>query len=143
MIEIVPASIEHAMYLALNLRDEDRAEITLFGIEPVPALIQSIRGSVEAWAALENGVPVAVWGVAAWTLIGGVGCPWLLTGRGVERHRKFFLNENRRWLKHVLTIFPRLETLVDARYARAIRWLQWLGFTVRPGVPFCTVIMEQ
>lgn len=144
MITIVPATVEHAQYVGEHLRADDLAEVLQFGAQPVPALIDSITGSVEAWTALDDGTPITCWGVAPWTtLVGGVGCPWLLSTQGVERHKRRFMEESRAGVVKMHALFPKLETLVDARYTRAIRWLEWLGFAVLPGDKFRAVVMGE
>jgi GNAT superfamily N-acetyltransferase len=68
-------------------------------------------------------------------LLGGVGAPWLLTGRPVDRHRKLFLQETRRGVARMRGEFSRLANHVHADYAEAIRWLRWLGFAIGPVEP--------
>lgn len=143
MIEIVPASPDHVGALVWDLRADDRRELEAFNIDPVTGLRQCIAGSVQAFTALDDGWPVACWGVMAPSMIGApVAYPWLLTGLGVERHKVRFLRENRRWLAYVLTQFPRLEVLVDARYTRALTWLRRLGFTITGSGPFRLATIE-
>lgn len=143
MISIVPADQLHIPYLVENLRAEDRAELVTSGLEPMWAFSTSIELSHEAWTALDDGEPIAMWGLLAESIIGSpVGYPWLLTTYGVERHRLRFIRENRRWLASVLTRYPRLEVGVDAKYQRALTWLRHLGFTIQPGEPFCLATIE-
>jgi hypothetical protein len=71
-----------------------------------------------------------MWGVNPATLIGPTGIPWLLGSDLVPLHRKVFLRENKRWVAHALDLFPLLRNVVDARYAEAIRWIRWMGFTL-------------
>lgn len=142
MIEIIPALAEHARPLAANLRHADCCEVQLIGMTPLECVRASIHWSMEAWTALEDGAPIACWGIVATSLLGQVGYPWLLTTPGVERNRVRFLRENRAWLDHALEIFPRLEAVVDARYTRAHRWLRKLGFTIHYDEPFCMAELE-
>lgn len=143
MIEIVAASLSHVEHLVATLRPDDRRELEAFGIEPSLGLRLCIEQSAEAFTALEAGAPIACWGVVAPSIIGSaVAWPWLLTAHGVEHHKVRFFKENRRWLAAVLTRYPRLEVLVDAKYTRALTWLRRLGFTVHDGALFCRAHIE-
>lgn len=86
-------------------------------------------------AALIDGEVGAMWGLGGAPL-GRVGQPWLLTGTAVERARIAFLREGRREVARMLVFFPELRGMVDARYARAIRFLGALGFDVGPEQPW-------
>ena len=79
-------------------------------------------------------VPAAIVGLGRSALVGGHGVPWLLTGPACERHRKCFLLESRRQVRRMLGEAAPLINYVHADYRRAVRWLEWLGFTLEPAV---------
>lgn len=136
-LEFVPAREHHMPLLASALRPADKAECEALGHTVGEVLADSLAISVEAWTALEDGAPIAMWGLTAPSFLGRVATPWLLTGEGVERHKKVFLRETRWWVhERALLMFPHLLNVVDARYTRALRWLKWLGFTVHEPAPF-------
>lgn len=138
---IVPATEAGAVALARRLRAADKAEVTAQGLTPQQALVQSLRGSLWARMAVLGGRPFCMWGVEAASLIGGVGYPWLLGSAVLDRFPRDFLRESRAGLAEMLETFERLDVFVDARYAKAVRWLRWLGFVAGEpvmfgGVPF-------
>ena len=132
----VPATIAHAEAMIGRLRSGDAAEVEAFGLSQRDALLESVNVSLFALAALEDGVPIALFGVAADDMMGSTGRPWMLTTAEVERHKKQFLRDSRHWIENVQVMYPSLENWVDARYERAIRWLRWLGFTIHPAASY-------
>lgn len=141
MIEVVPATIEHAR--AIRLRPGDAREIAAMDLTPLAAFEQSMTRALWANAYLIDGEVAALVGLSADSLLARIGAPWLLTGQPVDRHRKLFLQETRRGVARMRAEFPRLANVVHADYAEAIRWLRWLGFAIGPpqlrgpkGAPF-------
>jgi len=134
VITKLPATEDDARELALLLRAEDRAEVLALGREPVEGLLEGLRSAREAWTWRDDGRIICMAGIGPLTLIGYTGVPWLLGSDLVPAHRRAFMVETRRTVARWLTIFPMLSNVVDARYAAAIRWLRWLGFTI--GEPF-------
>ena len=134
MITMLPATEDDARELAPLLRAEDRAEVLALGLDPIDGLLQSLADAREAWTWRDDGRIICMAGVSPLSLIGSTGIPWLLGSPLVAAHRRAFLVETRRMVAHWLTVFPVLRNVVGARYAAAIRWLGWLGFTI--GEPF-------
>jgi GNAT superfamily N-acetyltransferase len=132
-IEIVPATLDHAR--AIRLRPGDAREIAAMGLTPIAAFEQSMSRSLWAQAHVIDGEVAALVGLAIDSILGGVGAPWLLTGRPVDRHRKLFLQETRRGVARMRAEFSRLANHVHAEYGEAIRWLRWLGFGIGPAEP--------
>ena len=136
-VEIRAARLCDAAALAPRLRPADRREVMAsHGHRALPALVQSLRHSDVAWAALVEGEVLALWGAGTTALLGRQGAPWLLAGRGLERHRRPFLRLSRLQLARLQARYDHLENWVDARNARSIRWLRWLGFTLEPAAPY-------
>jgi hypothetical protein len=143
VVEIVPATPDHAR--ALVLREGDALEVAALGLSPQQALQQSLARSMWAEAYLVDGPQghevAAIVGLCRASLLAGPGVPWLLTGPACERHAKTFLRESRRQLARMRGSCLPLVNFVHADYRRAIRWLEWLGFTLEPsqllnGAPF-------
>jgi hypothetical protein len=130
MIQIVPATMEHAE--RLQLRDGDAMEIAALGATKRDALRVSLAHSLWAETYIADGEVAAMVGLARSSMIGGHGVPWLLTGPACERHRRRFMVESRRQVARMLGEVSPLINHVHADYGRAIRWLGWLGFTVDP-----------
>jgi GNAT superfamily N-acetyltransferase len=105
------------------------------GLTPLAAFELSMARSLWAQAYVIDGEVAALVGLAADSMLGGVGAPWLLTGHPVNRHRKLFLQETHRGVARMRAELPRLANHVHADYAEAIRWLRWLGFAIGPAQP--------
>jgi hypothetical protein len=60
----------------------------------------------------------------------------LLGAQGIERFARPLLEQGRRWVGEMLSVHPRLENHVDARYEKAQRWLGRLGFTLDEPEPY-------
>lgn len=132
-IEIVPATMAHAR--ALALRPGDAMEIAALGVTKEAALHDSMVRSLWAETYLVDGAPAAMLGLGLSAFVGGHGVPWMLTGPLCERHKKRFLVESRRQVARMLDRISPLVNYVHADYGRAVRWLEWLGFTLDPPAP--------
>lgn len=65
-----------------------------------------------------------------------IGWPWLISGRAVERNRKAFLLACREQVEQMRLNHRTLLNFTDARYARALAWMRWMGFEMHPAVPY-------
>ena len=142
MIEIVPATMAHAR--AIRLRPGDAREIAALGYTQEEGIGRSVARSLWADAYLADGEVAAIAGLCLPSLLGPIASLWLVTGTPVDRHRKEFLRLTRQRVAEVRKDWPVLVDYVHADYAEALRWLQWLGFTIaepqpygRLGVLFC------
>jgi hypothetical protein len=146
MITIVPANMEHAK--AIDLRPGDRREIEVLGLTMPEAFAVSTARDVWSETYLIEGEIAAMVGLAANSILGGWGSPWLVTGTPVDRHTKLFLKETRAGVDRMRAAFPRLSNYVHAEYTQTVRWLRWLGFSIGApepkgpfGAPFCLFSM--
>ncbi len=126
------ATDAHALDMAPRLRAADREEVAASsGRSPLEALRYSLAASSHAVSALDPvGRVVCMFGVGVVDLMGGVGAPWLLGSDLMADHRREFARRSRAYLPLMLAHYPNLENAVDARHVEAIRWLEWLGFTI-------------
>jgi hypothetical protein len=131
---IVPSSIGDVYRVANNLRREDRAEITGFGLDPREALRTSFRHSVLRRTAFVDGEIAAMWGLGG-AMLSDAGSPWLMTTPVVERVPVMFLKVGRAQLNEMLAQRTFLFNFVQASYARACRFLEVLGFVLDPATP--------
>lgn len=141
LARVVPATRELAELLAPTMRAEDAAEVLASGgFAPLEALFEGLSRSEVAQALLLEGEVAAIWGVVPLprrSLLGPqAGIVWLLTGTAVERHQLAFLRLSRPAVAALLTRYALLTNCVDCRYAVALRWAAWLGFTLSPPAPF-------
>jgi hypothetical protein len=118
------------MNLAAFMRPADEAECIAAGFhDGLHALRWSLGESDLSFVTEIDGEPMAMWGLRFTSMLGQRGIPWLLTGRAVETHRKSFMKATRAACDRFMERCPGgLMLLVDPRYTRAIRWLEWLGF---------------
>lgn len=120
----------------MDLREADRLELEASTHnKPEKAIVQSIRMSAACWTAEYDGVPVAVFGVTPINMLEGKGSPWLLATTDCDKLIVQFVRQTRVYIPIMLSLFPRLENLVDARNAKSIRWLRRLGFHIRDAIP--------
>jgi len=127
-----------AALLAPRMRAEDKAEVLAMGQEPLEALQESVDGSAEAFTWWLGDDIVAMAGVVPESTIGPTARAWMLGGDLIPRHRRYFLRESRRVVDRWQEGWPVLWNLVDNEYRAALRWVEWLGFTLRDPRPVGT-----
>lgn len=130
-ILIRPALIADVYALASCLRPGDRAEIDAIGKDPRVVLRASFRSSLTPpRAILVDGEIAAICGLGG-DILSDMGAPWLMTAHAAERvSPRVFLSIARAELAAMLAVKPQLENWVDARYGKAVRLLEVLGFAV-------------
>lgn len=123
--------------LADRLRAVDRAEvIAATGEAPLPVLRDSIGRAERAWCLTIADRPALLAGVVRDPHRAGTGVPWMLADDRIDRRPWTLARHSRAVLTDGLAPgFRRLENAVDARNRRTVRWLAWLGFTIRPARP--------
>lgn len=126
---VVPTERAYLKILAKTLRIDDARELDAAGMSPQKALWRSYKQAASTKTAFIDGEIGAIWGIGGCPL-GKVGRPWLLTAPPVEHAKIAFIREGRYEVAEMLTVFNELRGFVDARYYRALRFLQVLGFTL-------------
>ena len=134
-IHIVPATGEHAVILANNLRDGDRREIEVCGLTPKRAIWKSLRNSLYADAIFVDGDLALMFGLCS-SYIGHTGYPWLLTTPAVARMPIAFIKVGRQQVQKMLEWRPQLIGYVDASYGGACSFLIACGFKLDEPEPF-------
>lgn len=128
------------LHIARNLRRADAQElVATHGIEvDFPAILRTaVLASEEVHLVRSlTGEPIAVFGVAPVSLLGGRGCPWMLGTDGLLRHSRELVRETRGVVDAWGLRYDQLFNFVDARNVRAIAWLKHLGFSVFAPVPY-------
>ena len=128
-VEFVEAGYEDARYIGENLRQADAEEVAALGADPRLSVLTSLRDSDLAWTAKINGIPVMMFGAG-----GGVfsekGFVWALGTDECTKHPREMLVFGREKLREMLNVYPVLENYCDARYKKALRWLEKIGFQV-------------
>jgi len=136
--EIVPAGRVYANQLAPYLRPGDVMEVQRSsGLNPLEALLESIKLSDDdmCWAALYNGLPVAMFGCndikpeddVAYedVTIGGI---WLLASAGIYHNKLDFMHKCKEYLAVMHERYEFLTNFVDAQNIPSMKWLPRLGF---------------
>lgn len=139
MIELVPATIEHAEAIAANAREADVAELWAQARStPLDAMKGGIKATRSATTVLLDDEPVAMFGVTPVSLLKGWGAPWLVGSARLDTMtmRKALLREAREVFAGWQRGYSFLLNFVDDRNERAKHWLAWLGFTLHETQPF-------
>ena len=131
----VPATMSHVYTLAANMRQEDAAEFEAVGIDLKAGLRKTFRAALMRESIFLDGVLAAMWGLGG-DALSDIGAPWLLTTPIVERVPVTFVKVGRQNVETMLRLKPILVNYVDARYRRACRFVEALGFVLEPPVPF-------
>jgi hypothetical protein len=137
MIRVREAVPDDAAMLLPFLRAPDRLEVERADGDVAIALRSSIERSRLRVLFLNDDVPLCLMGIVEFNLLDpSMASPWLIGTEALDQNPKAFLRETRRWLTEIRHSYSLLVNWVDADYAKAIRWLEWLGFEVYPSEPF-------
>lgn len=131
---VKPAHPSHVARIANRMRTIDAAECLAVGHSPKQALRSSLKASTFALTVLLDGRPVAMLGVTPYSVLEGIGSPWLLGTDEVLKGARHFLTVGPRVVEAMQREWPRLENYVGAENRAALRVLARLGFDVRPEV---------
>lgn len=129
MIEIVDAESQHVRPIAMYMRAEDRREIKRFNNRtPIRAMAESERYSAMKWTVLEDGTPIAMFGVVEMALnpLTDEGVIWFLGTDRVREHPREFLVYGIKYVKIMLTVFKSLTNVIDCDNLLAIRYARKL-----------------
>lgn len=135
-LQLVPPTPAHLDELVAEMRPADVAECLASHGSPRDAVNLSVAVATHAWAVLEQGRLLCIWGVREWreTLLGEpVGLVWMLGTRALRP--RALVEASRVIVRNLLRDYVELQALVDARYRGTFRWLRWLGWQVLPAVP--------
>ena len=138
MIQVVsPATVDHALSMMGRVRQVDLDECSACTSGTIEdALRTGIAVSDQTWAGVEDGVVICVCGVAPVADMPGSGAVWLVSTNEMESAPRQFLRLSRKVLRSMLDIYPHLWNFADSRNVKALRWLQWLGFTIYEPIPY-------
>lgn len=134
---VVPATEEHVIHVAANMREADVQEVyAAHHHTPFEALRLSVECTAEPMAGTVDGVPMCIFGIGQSTFLSRDGSPWLLGHRELPEHARAFLRMSRNWMLEERMKYTKLANYVDARNEHSIRWIKWLGYHVKPAKPF-------
>ena len=138
IIEVYDASYDNYVKdIAMNLRIEDFDEVyAATGGNPFDAVLEDWMTSIRKWIIFnKQNIAVAVLGVRPLTMFSDIGIPWLLGADGLNKMKMFFIKNSKTIIEEMKKNFRILINCVDSRYVKAIRWLEWCGFTIDDAVP--------
>ena len=122
-----PATVADALYVAANIRPEDRREIEGLGHTPL-ALLWCVETSAHATAFFNReGELAGIAGVAPDDRP-GVGQVWMICTPAVESIPITFVRQAKLWLKRVGEDYEMLWNQMDARNKLHHKLVKWLGF---------------
>jgi len=142
-IQIVPVERWHIDHVAERMRDVDRKECLLIGgMTGKQALEHSVASPGQHWAALFDGEPAALFGVATDTVMGGgVGEVWLLGTDRLRTDWRAFARASRPVMDAILTRYSAVSNVMLTENRLCMRWLAWLGATFRVNEPFARFLI--
>lgn len=132
---LTPGNTEMAMRIAEHARHADVVELAALGETPLSCLLRGLRNSPEAYTGWIDDEPVCMFGVAAVSVLTGYGAPWMVGTDAIDRHAIPFAKGSKDVIDGMFSHWDRLFNYVDARNARAIRWLRFLGFHIGEPIP--------
>lgn len=137
-LDIVRPTDDIIRAVAENMRQCDRAEIWLSHRHvPIDGLKRSIAISRnDCYAAVADGVPLAVFGVAAPSLTSLTGSPWMLGSDSFNLYRKEIAAASRPMINYLRGGYTLLENWVHSDNMTSVRWLRSCGFTVEAAEPY-------
>ncbi len=127
-------------HIASNLRQCDRQELEAVhgpGLDFQDCLRTAVLASEECYVLVTpDGEPVALFGLAPVSLLGGLGCPWLLGTDAFMDYPRDIVVLGKRMVRKWSERYDQLFNYVDARNLRSIAWLQHIGFLVFEAQPY-------
>lgn len=134
-VNIIKATTEHGCWLSEHLNDMDAAEVAATGLPASVVVLGSLENSAHAWTAIcEEGI-ICMWGISRNSSMLGTAVPWLLTSPLIDKYARHFARHAVVIVNEMRKEYQFLESMVDSRHERALRFLNWLGFTISEGQP--------
>lgn len=125
---------EHCFDLAPRLKSIDRYELALWGLDPLLALLQPFRfarrKNIHTFTILTESKQevVAIFGAVPTKQNEKVGSIWFLASDLLDKHYKYFLKRNKKWLYYLEENYDYLCNYITEEHETSIRWLKWQGF---------------
>lgn len=131
-LSVAPSAPGDADELARDMRREDRVELRRWtGQTPLYEVREAFRLSDVCFTArLPGGRILSMFGGKVDNYVDATGVVWELSSSLADEHPVAFARASKTCLSLVERALPDAETLfnyVDVAYARAVRWIGWLG----------------
>jgi hypothetical protein len=128
-----PSTEADCLWLAPRLREADRGECELWGLDPLHTLRKGMEYSLQPLTVIgPSGNPAAIFGVAPAKPDATV---WLLGTDELFDFPVRFLRQSKMWLDHINEPIKSIYGVssvgnwVDLRNTKHIEWLRWVGFS--------------
>lgn len=126
-IRVRQAREEDIESIAEKMRQGDKDEIWASNhLAPQDALRLGMESSVYC-RVVENGSPIAMFGICPVTIIGDHAVIWLLGTDGLDKIKIKFLRNCKSYIDTMLSMYSYLDNHVDVRNVKSIAWLRFLG----------------
>ncbi|WP_151748948.1 phage protein Gp13 family protein [Acinetobacter oleivorans] len=134
-IEIRKPTERDIRILVENLRPADQEELKAYFSDNYDWIVKTcVKGSRDAWSVVVNGKLLFICGVGLTSLIGNIGCPWLLGTTHIKKYPIEFVKQSRSILREMLANYDALKNHVYIKNDAAIRFLKHLGFSIKEPV---------
>ena len=126
-----PPTLQDVDLMVESIRPADLLEMQAGSdLDLRSVLCRSLARSPHRWVAEVNGEMGLMGGVCARSLLGGVGCPWMIATARMEEFPGALTRVGKRYRDVALGLYPHLINFVDVRNHGAIEWLKRLKFSV-------------
>jgi len=128
-VQIRPANVNDAIFLAPRLRRADKWEVMCSsGLNAEDALTQSVQFSEVCWTAHIDGNPEIMWGACKFPPDDSMGIVWLMSSEEMYRIPNRFWKESVRYVAKMNEHFDTLFNYVHHENMASRKWLTKLGF---------------
>lgn len=130
--DVRQAELADVRIIADKIRKPDADELWASShLTPYQALMVSFMVSRDTtFTGTANGVPVCMFGIREPSMLSDTAVPWMIAGADLEFYSKAFLRRSKAIVNMWRSIYPFMQNYVDERNVVAVRWLQWVGFSV-------------
>lgn len=121
--------------LAPDLKALDKYEIATLGLDPLSALLMPFRynrKNTHTFTIFEQDTDdiVAIWGAMPVSKTNlNTAAIWFLSSDLLEKHYRFFLQGNIRWLTYLESHYQYVYNHIISEHKRSIKWLKWQKFS--------------
>ena len=133
MLYVEKTTPEDCFRLAPNLKQLDKFEVALWGMDPLQALLIPFRykkNNKHTYTVFDTSHNiVAIFGVAPTINNTKAGRIWLLSSNLLEKNFFNFLKVNKKWLYYLEEDYSYISNYITEEQETSIKWLKWQGFT--------------